>query len=155
MRTGSFIVFCFWFGLTALMLSGCVTYDRCVTKYGRTQDQVRIPVELMVPRSEIAVKLTLSQIPLLVAGKVLEVKSPDNRAVIRYWKDKYEEAINFMAVCDTVYVRDTLYVDPPRVFDPPVTRVQQAWDAWKGFSAIAMLISVLFIILMIIKYYRK
>lgn len=139
---------CFGFGLAALLNVGCTSYERCVRKYGRTQPDQRIPVEFKVEQQHQFTSLPLAQIPLLMPGEVHVVESEDSRASIRYWRDKYNEALNIEAQCDTITIRDTLRIPAPVILDPPPPSfASRTWRSWANMSGVvlaAILIYLLF-----------
>lgn len=143
---------CFGFGLAALLFGGCASYDRCVRKYGRVQEDRRIPVELKVEKESQFTSLPLSQIPLLLPGEVHIVESEESRASIRYWRDKYNDVINIEAECDTITLRDTIRVPAPTILDPPPPgKIARAWRGYANVAAVLLLLIILFVAIQFLK----
>lgn len=106
--------------VVVLVLGSCVSYDRCVRKYGRMQaDSILVPFDVVIPGDSVLTVLQIDSIPFFVPGDTVYVESPESRARIRYWRDKYDNSIGIQADCDSVVVRDTIRVPYPVILDPP------------------------------------
>ena len=129
-------------------MASCISYERCVSRYGRQPgDSIAVPIALTAPRDSIRTIIQIDSIPYMVPGEVITVENPQSRAKIRYWKDQYENAINFQAECDTIVLRDTIFVRPPPVLDPPPPRrkwYNRIWD--KYMKLLLTSIAIIFII---------
>lgn len=144
--------------ISALLVS-CVSYERCVARFGRTTtDTLLVPFEVVVPGDSIA---TVVYIDSIRPGDTVWVESPLNRARIQYWWSKYLNALHIVAHCDTIVVRDTIRVAMPVILDPPPPkppgRIQRAWLAYQQTVAIALplVLLIFFIIRTTIKHLKK
>lgn len=131
--------------------SSCVSYNRCVRKYGRVQaDTIMAPYQMDVPADSVRTLLQIDSIPFMVPGDTVYVESPENRARIRYWRDLYNNAIAIQADCDEVIIRDTLRVPFPVILDPPPPgRLARLSNTYRKVSAIMLPVLVLFIVSLI------
>lgn len=122
------------------LLGSCISYDRCVSRFGRTPgDTVYVPYFKQVPPDSIATVLLIDSIPYMVPGDTVYVEDPKSRARIRYWRDKYENAINIRADCDSIIIRDTIPVPFPVILDPPPpSPLKKAWITYQQTAALAL-----------------
>jgi hypothetical protein len=98
-------------------------------KFGQTvTDTAVVTVEYIIPRDSVITHVHIDSIPYLIPGEVHEQKS--ERATIKYWKDKYSNALMMQAECDTVYIRDTLKVPITTHFFTPHVKKDKNKHIW-------------------------
>lgn len=147
--------------LIMLMMSGCVTYNKCVEKYGLQGDSVRIPVIIQVPVA-VPVKadsnqaqINIDKIKTMTRDSVYHKMDSASKIQISYWIDKYNN-LNFKAftpadtIRDTLQINDTITVAPPVDFVKKPGGLQQFWQQYKNVAAWGFLITGLLMILFII-----
>ena len=133
------------------LLSSCVSYERCVQKYGRQpSDSIMVPYAVEIPGDSISVVLQFDTIPFLLPGDTVIIRDTASRASIRYWRNKYEDSIGIQADCDSIVIMDTIFIKPPPVLDPPPpSKLRKAWKGYSAAAGIAIPILVLTILLFI------
>lgn len=133
--------------LAVILATSCVSYDRCVEKYGRIPaDTIQVPHEVIVPRDSIVTRIIIDSIPFILPGDTVFVRDTESRAQIRYWRDRYNNALNVQADCDSIVIRDTIPVPHPVILEPPPPgKLQRIWDAYRFLAAIALPLLVLLI----------
>lgn len=149
--------------LMALMLNGCVTYNKCVEKYGmQSTDTIRVPFKIEVPVA-IAVEadsnqtyINIDSIYTMLTGQIYEKVDSTSRIKIQYWKDAYNHlqikaSTPADTIHDTVKIDTTLSVVPPVSLAKPTTWVDQYKDISMWLCPILLILLILFIILAIRK----
>lgn len=126
--------------LLITVLPSCVTYDKCVAKFGSTGDTTYIPYTVVIPKDSIITQIQIDSIPYMVHGDTHFVESPETRAKIKYWYNKYLQAISIQAECDSIIIHDTIPCPPT----PILEKEQSCWPCWnkllaKGFIAMFLL----------------
>ncbi|HSW64977.1 MAG TPA: hypothetical protein VLH56_16945 [Dissulfurispiraceae bacterium] len=139
--------------IVALVPASCISYERCVAKFGRTStDTLLAPFEVVVPPDSIITALQIDTLLLMQPGDTVWVESPHSRARIRYWRDKYE-MLHIMALCDTIVVRDTIRVAMPVILDPPPPRPPGRLQ--RLLNTLVALGVIIAVIIVILKFRRK
>lgn len=97
----------------SIMLSSCVTYKKCVDKFGERQaqpitlrDTVKVPVEIPVPGDSITGSIPCDSIKQDTTTQT----SDTGKAQIKYWYNKYLKAMEYQVNCLPQIVRDTVEV---------------------------------------------
>lgn len=148
--------------LLLLVLSSCVTYTRCVDKFG-VADTVKVTIEktvpvittVTVPGDSVQVDINIDSMLLARFDDTLQVISQAGRAKISFWKDKYNNILMARADCDEQIVTDTVFQTVTVEADCPGIRLDpdkhQPWPRrlWEGFknASAYILLAVLFIFL--------
>lgn len=162
MRGNLIILLLFAFGLTS-----CITYERCVDKYGvypgdtlLTPIKVEVPVFIHVPPDSATLQAALDS---LLAGRVIEtdtVNAKDSSSIsIKIWYDKNTKSINAEAkqngftFIDTIQYYDTIPVIAPPVLVKPLTFKEKAIKLYYEVAAWTFPF-FLFILLMEIAVWR-
>lgn len=139
--------------LFILVIPACVTYDKCVGKFGVTGDTTYIPYKVIIPKDSIITFIKIDSIPFLIPGDTHYIENPQTRAKIKYWKDMYVNAINIQAECDSIILRDTI-ICPSTVLakTTETSALKKIWYKWATFSGLMIPFSLLVIILFTIIY---
>lgn len=141
-----------------LFLTSCVTYNRCMDKYGAMQgDTVRVPVlvkvpyKITVPPDSSSMRLMLDSLFRLKIGQKYTVAPKDSSGIaLQYWRDS--TGLNVKAkqpgriIHDTVQVFDTIKCPPAKVLVKPRTKVQLLWDTYCPYAGVLLPIIILLII---------
>lgn len=156
MKTSSILL-----ALCAMMLlSGCVTYPKCVAKYGMQsepititiRDTIPVPVEIEVPvpGDSVQGRLQLDSLLLAATAQGITIASESGRMEIKFWKDKYNNYLHWSArlAPDTLRVETIVEVPvevevecpPVTVLDKPVPWYVRLWESYKLFAAWALLV---------------
>lgn len=133
-------------------MPSCITYDKCVDKYGITGDTTYVPYTVVIPKDSIITIINIDSVPYLIPGEVHYIDNPQSRVTIKYWKDKYLNAINVQAICDSIVIHDTIPCPPTPVLIETVSEFKQAWYLWGKIAAILLPMMVIFVIYLIIKF---
>lgn len=132
-----------------LSLSGCVSYERCVEKFGeRKVDTVKVCVERLVP---VAVVAPADSVKGYISDSAQRGVIRDSASLIEitYWRDKFNRLVVSakrppQVIHDTVPIRDTIRV-PYAVAElkkpPPWYAV--AWEWLKTASVYLLLATML------------
>ena len=152
-------------------LASCVTYTRCVDKFGRLADSVAIrvamPVDTVVIVREDSVQgaIDLDTLcagwyywnttvtdSLIVVADSLVMKNRTTRLETLHWIDKYKRALRFKAKVqrDTIHIRDTVYrqanCPPVMEFDKRNNKdalgFRALWQGYQLFAAWALLVLI-------------
>ena len=132
-----------------LWLTSCVTYERCVDKYGvypgdtlQTPIRVEVPVFIHVPPDSATLQAALDS---LLAGRVIETetvnKKDSSNISVKIWYDKNTNSINAEAkqkpftIYDTIPYYDTIPVIAPPVLVKPLTFKEKAVKLYKEVAA--------------------
>ena len=147
-----------------LLLSSCVTYQKCFDKYGLKGDTTRVTVyvprvdtvEIITPADSLSAFLTDSLLDSLKKTlDTLTVVSESGKLKSKYWYDRYRKALasKTKSLPDTVYqiIKDTARVDvkcPPGVWFDPLEKLPwysplKLWEGYKLFAAWALLVAVI------------
>lgn len=119
--------------LLITLLPSCITYDKCVSKYGSTGDTTYIPYQVIIPKDSIITHIQIDSIPYLVHGDTHYIETPESRAKIKYWYNMYLKSIAIQAECDSIIIRDTIPCPPTPVLLPEAT----CKDCWMKLFAYA------------------
>jgi hypothetical protein len=150
-----------------LWLTSCVTYERCVDKYGvypgdtlLTPIKVEVPVFIHVPPDSATLQAALDS---LLAGRVIETdtinKKDSSNISVKIWYDKNTNSINAEAkqkpftIYDTIPYYDTITVIAPPVLVKPLTFKEKAIKLYYEVAAWTFPF-FLFILLMEIAVWR-
>jgi hypothetical protein len=149
--------------LIALMsLSSCVTYNKCVDKFGSVQtDTITItqikPVDITFkPEKEsFTTSLRLDSLLWAEPGKERTIHNEDSTVNIKIKKDANNDRVSITAECDPDTVRITKEVpvevkvpcETKTFTEPEPTGLTKAWQQYKGVSAIALPIVIILIII--------
>jgi len=135
--------------LVAIGLTSCITYERCVDKYGvypgdtlLTPIKVEVPVFIHVPPDSATLQAALDS---LLAGRVIETdtvnKKDSSNISVKIWYDKNTNSINAEAkqkpftIYDTIPYYDTIPVIAPPVLVKPLTFKEKAVKLYKEVAA--------------------
>lgn len=132
-----------------LLLSGCVSYERCAEKYGTSKkDTVTVYLDRLVPVAVVAPADSISgYIPNSASSGV--IRDSTSQIEITYWRDKFNRLLVSakrppQVIHDTVPIRDTIRV-PYAVAElkkpPPWYAV--AWEWLKTASVYLLLATML------------
>lgn len=151
-------------------MSSCVTYNKCLTKYGVARDTVRIQVKTpidtvlvhVVQADTVQGQLTdslLLQLQSLsldnnLLNDTISKISESGKLKIRFWYDQYTKALKYKGTkkTDTVYVhykdttRSVVTCPPCVVFDKDkdASGLRKLWLGYQLFAAWALLILIAF-----------
>lgn len=132
-----------------LWLTSCVTYERCVDKYGvypgdtlLTPIKVEVPVFIHVPPDSATLQAALDS---LLAGRVIETdtvnKKDSSNISVKIWYDKNTNSINAEAkqkpftIYDTIPYYDTIPVIAPPVLVKPLSFKEKAINFYMLIAA--------------------
>jgi hypothetical protein len=161
---GRILLLILFFVALLLIMNSCVTYNRCVQKYGRTGDTVKLAVRVPVHDTvRVVTKADSLQDrfdvdSVLALVDTLRHTSASGKLQIAFWKDKYTRQLHYKArvLSDTIYVirRDTVRVTvacPPGsvLTNKGASGVRALWNGFQLFAAWALL--VLLFVLMFLK----
>lgn len=120
--------------LLALLLTSCITYERCTDKYGIQAGDtilkpivVNVPIYIQVPPDSAKLQAALDS---LLAGHVIKtdtVKTDSSNVSIEIWYNKDNNTINAKAttkpfiIIDTIPFYDTIPVIAAPIFIKPLT----------------------------------
>lgn len=142
-----------YISIALLSLSSCITYQKCVDRYGvvipDTVEVIRelsVPFEVILPSDTVMVEIDCDslmnlsreskhlQSDVTVRGNVAQVVSFIKRDTIR----------------DSIMVHDTINVSvPSMVLNEPLKWYEKLWNNYKDFSAWAFLCCILATVLII------
>jgi hypothetical protein len=141
--------------LLLVLCNACVTYQKCVDKYGK-KDTVRVTMTMIVhdtvtivtPADTIRDHVNIDSLFALV--DTLRHTSASGRLQLKLWKDKYTRQLHYIASlrADTITVieRDTVRVVgdcPPGVVfveNKDVSGLRALWLKYQLFAAWALLV---------------
>lgn len=140
-----------------LTLNSCVTYERCIDKYGKTSsDTIKVPFKIEVPfyialpADSNAIRINIDSIRYLITDQVYHKADSVSKIQIQYWKDKinylyFSASIPADTIHDTL-VKDTVVPCPPQVYmeDKP-GRFELFWEKYKtaaGYLLPALLVII-------------
>lgn len=145
------------------LLSGCVTYKKCASKFGTgemytvtVRDTVEHIDTVFVKRDSVVGLINVND---LRSGKVDSVThtSESNKLQVKFWYDKYTQMLRFRANVkpDTVIKKEFIPVevkaDCPEtvVLDPTKNRPWhgEVWERYKSFAAYALFLFVIVLIM--------
>lgn len=135
--------------LITIGLTSCVTYERCVDKYGvypgdtlQTPIKIEVPVFIHVPPDKAKLKAALDS---LLSGRVIETdtvnRKDSSNLKLKIWYDKNTNTINAEAkqksftVYDTIPYYDTIPVIAPPVLVKPLTFKEKAVKLYYDVAA--------------------
>lgn len=145
-----------------LLCSSCVTWNKCAKKFGTGdtvyvayRDTIPVPVEVPVPGDTVTGSFNCDS--LMAHLDTLTHTSDSGRVAVRFWADKYNNLLNYMATAtpDTVEVEvkvpvevqvpcpDAVVVDPER----GLRWYERAWKGFQLFSAYLVLAGLLWTLL--------
>lgn len=149
--------------ILCLLLSSCVTYQKCVDKYGTGETYTvtvhdTIPVEVPVPVPADSVEGSV-RIQDVLQGETF--RDSTDRLEVKFWFDKYQNLLHYRAdiKADTIIVRDTVEIQKEvpcpetEVLEDTPHGIVGVWERYKSFAAYALLLS-LFIFWVIYKRRR-
>lgn len=150
----------------AAMIQACVTYERCVDKFGdASQDttyvtvEKHIPVHITTPGDSISGAVDLDS---LVDGQVNQITDENSNLTLQYWIDEYNRLLHMkalnppMEIRDTVFVRDTVPCPPaePALVEPPPGRLERIYEKYKEVAAWAFP-TIILTLLILSRWIRK
>lgn len=119
-RIAKILLYFIGMATVALLLSSCVTYNKCLDKFGEKKpqpivlrDTVLVPVEIIVPGESMEGSVPCdepvagNQLP--VASDTVKQVSDNGKAQIKFWRDEYNK-LKYKLDCLPVVVRDTVEV---------------------------------------------
>lgn len=149
--------------VSLLLMNSCVTYDRCVEKYGVVRtDTVEVPFRVVIPHyislpaDSNKLVLNIDSITAMVAGQIYYKQDSVSKIRIQYWRDLAGKLlIRAYTPADTV--RDTIIMDTI-VHCPPPVQLQPKDNIlakYKNFSVWAVPLLLVLLILIIGIFTRK
>lgn len=144
--------------LFCLLGQGCVSYERCVKKYGVVRHdsliitkEIPIIIKVPIPSDSMQTSINIDSIQFLIEGQVYQKFDSTSKIQIWYWKDKFNKLqIKALQPPDTVIIYKTIEVKVPC---PPIIELKehltwyQSLFLWyKNFSAVAFFIGLLIIL---------
>lgn len=130
-----------------LSLSGCVSYERCVDKFGEQKpDTVKVCIEKLVP---VAVTAPADSVSGFIRDSSHSgvIKDSTSSIEISYWRDKFNRLfvkayIPPRIIHDTIPIRDTVYV-PVKIITlkKPTPWYSTAWD-WLRTGSFYLLVAI-------------
>lgn len=151
--------------LIMLIMSSCVTYDKCVQKYGTATDTVKVTVRdtvekkihIRVPAD--SARLTVNIDSLLRMRVQDTITAISSRAKARVLKSPDNNTLHIDCDCPPADISDTILVPvevqadcPPvqQFKDKPQGKIEKFWHWYRLFAAFALPV----LLLMIIKFKR-
>lgn len=167
-KFNQFILFIAQLLLILALMSSCITFKKCVDKYG-SMEPVKViagdSVDFETPVAHDSLRGTIPcpQLPVASDQPVTGNRQPatdttierSGRAQIKYWYDQYQKAIRYQVDCLPDTIRDTKYVeieaDCPQVavLDPEKGQPRHR-ALWLGFQRVAAWLVLLEILLVFI-----
>lgn len=168
--------------VVALLLGGCVTYNKCLDKFGKLgMDSIpktvvtNTPIAIPVPADSLSGAIPLDSLcdwywnyttakidSLTTVTDSLNTVSTTGKLSTQHWVDKYNKLLRFKTIkqIDTIHFhhRDTVKVNCPPVisFDQENKKVsgfRALWVGYQLFAAWALL--VLLFVLIFLKQIKK
>ncbi len=144
---------------SVLFLQGCVSYEKCVEKYGvvrhdtlfLTQD---VPITIPVTADSMQTFINIDSLRSIIVGQLYKTKDSVSELQILYWKDKYNNIhIKAYKPPDTLKLKVPVTIPCPPVVELKKTLAwyEVAWERYKSFSAFALILCVAILILILRK----
>jgi hypothetical protein len=156
-----------------LVVCSCVTYNKCKQKFGELKPvQVThidsADLQIPVPPDSLTGSIQLDslcnewkEIQANIGDSIdalndsIKTVSESGKLSTQHWIDKYNRLLRFKSkvIHDTIHYhhRDTVLVEcpPQNVFDPDKGRtgIGKAWEQWKDFAALALLVMIIFFLM--------